>query len=281
MAQQPTKNAAVMARQQALGDLAPMRPASNYTFDELYRLGQVLHASGLYEDVKDAAQATVKILKGQELGIPPTSAMSAFDIIQKKLFIKPWAIAAKINSCGYGFYRITRQDADACHILFTRKYPGMGWVECGTVTYTIQEAQAHGLTSRSAHWKTNPAHMLYQRAMGRGGAMYFPELLAGLDVPQDTTPVTHVQAQSNVRTLFGDQPEGDNGTAYTPVKNVTPSGKSETTPSDWRTRVEELASYAKGAFGQQVWAALEDADYPEDQGEALAMQLADLAAAGE
>lgn len=101
------------------------------------------------------------------------------------------------------------------------------------------------------------------------------------DVEREKNDIPPERVQTNIVDLFGDQPEGQNGTAHTPVKNITPSGKGDTTPSDWRTRVEELASYAKGEFGQQVWAALEDADYPEDQGQALAMQLADLAAADE
>lgn len=195
---------AALVRREALGTLQPLRPAGSYTFEELYRLGQVLYKSGLFEDVKDEAQAVVKILRGQEMGIPPTTAMSAFDLIQKKLFIKPWAIAAKINACGYGSYRVLAQTAEACTIRFARKYPGEGWQPCPDVTYTFAEALAHGLTTRSGHWKASPANMLYMRAMGRGGAMYFPELLAGLTPPQEDTPVTEEEGATNVIDLFGD-----------------------------------------------------------------------------
>lgn len=195
---------AAIIRREALGDLQPLRPAGSYTFDEIYRMGQVYHASGLFEDVKDAAQAVVKILRGQEMGIPPTTAMSAFDLIQKKLFIKPWAIAAKINACGYGSYQVTEQTEKRCTIVFSKKYPGQGWRQCPPVSYTIEEAQAHGLVNRSAHWKASPANMLYQRAMGRGGAMHFPELLAGMEMPPDDAPVPMDKGQQNVIDLYGD-----------------------------------------------------------------------------
>ena len=233
-----TPNTAALARRDALGDLQPLKPAGSYTFDDLYRLGQVFHASGLFDDVKDAAQATVKILKGQEMGIPPTTAMSAFDLIQKKLFIKPWAIAAKINACGYGQYKVLRQDAEACTLAFAKRYPGQGWQACPPVTYTIEEARAHGLVGRSAHWKANPAHMLYQRAMGRGGAMYFPELLAGLEVPTDDTPVTVEQGQQQVIDLFGDQ-QGVRA-ARDASRNIMPQDTPQESPSTAKnTRVEK------------------------------------------
>ena len=182
-----------------------MHPSGSYTFDEIYKLAEVCVASHLFEDVTDAAQAFVKIYKGQELGIPPTTAMAGIDIIRKRLFIKPWIIAAKINTCGYGAYRVVSQNDEACSILFRRKYPGEGWVDCPVETYTFAEAKGHGLTERSDHWKVNPAHMLYQRAMGRGGAKYFPELLGGMEPARDDTPISEEEHATNILDLMGDQ----------------------------------------------------------------------------
>src|SRR5262245_12773812 len=96
-------------------EIKDLRPSgSYYSFDEMYRMAQVCHASGIFEDVADAAQAMIKIMKGQELGIPPTTAMTGFDLIRKRLFIKPWVIAAKINACGYGSYEIVTQTDQEC-----------------------------------------------------------------------------------------------------------------------------------------------------------------------
>jgi len=197
------ENKAVV-RKDMPAELVGLRPAGVYTFDELYRLAQVCHASGMFKDTADAAQAMIKIVRGQEIGLPPTTAMAAFDIIKDHLFIKPWAIAAKINSCGYGTYRVILQTPEECRIAFTRRYPVEGWVALPLIGYTIAEARAHGLVDRSPHWKANPAHMLYQRAMGRGGVMYFPELLAGLEAPPDDTPIPAERHRQNIVELFGD-----------------------------------------------------------------------------
>jgi hypothetical protein len=189
----------------SLRDLRPLG-AGGYTFDEMYRLAQVCQACGLFEDVKDASQAMIKIVKGQELGLPPLSAMAAIDIVAKRLFLKPFAMAAKINTCGYGGFRVTVQTPEICTIIFMRKYPGLGWQDCPPVSYTIEEATGQGLLTRGGiHWKSTPAHMLYQRCLGRGAAMYFPEVLMGLTASFDEAPVSEAQHASNVADLYGDQ----------------------------------------------------------------------------
>ena len=118
-------------------ELTGVTAPGGYSFDELYRFAQVCHASGLFEDTTDAAQAMVKIVRGAELGLPPTTAMTAFDIIRKRLFVKPWVIAAKIQACGYGAFRVQEQTNERCVIVFRRKDPVTGWYDCPDVTYTF------------------------------------------------------------------------------------------------------------------------------------------------
>src|SRR5262245_37705774 len=111
-------------------ELHGQRTLQPYDFDQLYRFAQICHASGLFEDTTDAAQAFVKVARGAELGLPPTTAMTAFDLIRKRLFIKPWAIAALINASGYGDFRVMHTGSEKCTIRFRRKYPGVGWQDC-------------------------------------------------------------------------------------------------------------------------------------------------------
>lgn len=238
----------VVMRKEMPTELVGLQPSGSYTFDELYRLAQVCHASGMFRDTADAAQAMMKILRGQEIGLTPTTAMSAFDIIKDRLFIKPWAIAAKINSCGYGTYRVLTQTDQECSILFRRKYAGEGWRDLPPVGYTIVEAKAHGLLERSPHWKASPGHMLYQRAMGRGGAMYFPELLAGLEAPPDDANIPMDRHQQNIRDLYGDIHGSPNAPNF-----ARDAGKVETSTnarSPETSRVSEPAVVA--ASGQKT-----------------------------
>lgn len=232
--------------------LQGIRAAGNYTFDELYRFAQMCHASGLFEDITDAAQAMVKIVKGQELGLPPTTAMAAFDIIRKRLFIKPWAIAAKINTCGYGYFTVEEQTDARCALLFHRKHPGVGWIASPPVVYTIEEARAHGLIDRSPHWKASPAHMLYQRALGRGAGMYFPELLAGLTPAQEDTALPPERLAENVTLLFDDRPTASTPPRQTPGSDEPPEPDPAATLLEHITRVVLASGRTPGVYWRET-----------------------------
>ena len=275
-------------------ELQGLRPAGAYTFDELYRFAQMCQSSGLFEDITDAAQAMIKIVKGQEMGLPPTTAMSAFDIIKKRLFIKPWAIAAKINTCGYGGYRITEQTPERCTILFRRRYPGQGWVYCPPVSYSFAEAKAHGLVGRSPHWQSSPAHMLYQRAMGRGGAMYFPELLAGIEPPPDDTPIPEARHRQNIVDLFGDHvdptaPAREEPPAPDPVTNARNVTKEPPSPPDATPESSQAPegkktpsrASAEGWAMETLDAHRDDANLPKEILEQIAAALSPLSPATE
>jgi hypothetical protein len=169
---------------------------------DLTTIADVFVSSGLFEDVKDASQAFVKILKGQELGLQPVQAMEAFDIVQKRLFMKPRTIGALINACGYGAYRPLERTPERCVIRFSRRTRD-GWVDYPDIAYTLATAEAQGLVQRSPQWNTDPANMLFWRCLGRGGAQYFPELLAGLTPPPDATPIDEGQAAQTIAELWG------------------------------------------------------------------------------
>lgn len=239
-------------------ELQGLRPAGSYTFDELYRIAAACAASGLFEDTKDEAQALMKILRGQEMGLPPTTAMTAFDIIAKRIFIKPWAIAAKINSCGYGGYVVLTSTDQECTIQFRRKYPGQGWRDLSPITYTFAEAQAQGLTGRSAHWRNSPAHMLYMRAMGRGGARYFPELLAGLEPPPDDTPIPTQHAQRNIEELWGSRAAREDTVDLETGEVIDAAAVQEETP---RQRLEGFLQQAR-PLAKQTTRLVESGDEP-------------------
>jgi len=245
-----------------------------YDFDRLYRFAQVCHASGLFEDVKDAAQAFVKIASGAELGLAPLTAMKAIDLIRGHPFLKPWAIAGLINASGYGSYQVLEQTPTRCAIQFRRRLPAVGWTDCPLVTYTLEEAQAHGLVQRSPHWKASPAHMLYQRAMGRGGARYFPELLAGLTaVPEEPTPAP-AQLADAVDALYGPRmPQG----AAAPL-GLAPEASAA--PGPHHEPAGGLARRSpEGAAWDTLRAHADDGRVPEEVREAIQAALGPLAPA--
>lgn len=57
--------------------------ANNLT--DIQRLGNILAASGYFSDAREMAQAAVKVMAGQELGIPPVASMMGINIIKGKV----------------------------------------------------------------------------------------------------------------------------------------------------------------------------------------------------
>jgi hypothetical protein len=64
--------------------------------------------SGMFTDVKSAAQAIVKIQAGQEIGIPPFASMTGIHIIQGKPTIGAGLIASRVKGSGKYDYRVNR-----------------------------------------------------------------------------------------------------------------------------------------------------------------------------
>ena len=82
--------------------------------NEAMQLGEVLYKSGYFADVKNAAQAVVKILRGQELGIPPVTALEQVYVISGKTALGASLIASKIKASGKYNYKIKRLDDNGC-----------------------------------------------------------------------------------------------------------------------------------------------------------------------
>src|SRR5262249_56671466 len=49
---------------------------------DLQNLGQIFVKSGFFADIKDAAQAIVKVMAGSELGFPPIASMTGVYLFQ-------------------------------------------------------------------------------------------------------------------------------------------------------------------------------------------------------
>jgi len=172
--------------------------------------------SGLFKDISDSAQALVKIVKGQELGLQPMASMDAFYIIKGELMMASQCCAALVNACSYASYTPISHDEKHCTIRF-QKLTREGWVNFPDVTYTIEIAIARGVMEKgkardgreydkSPEWKADPKNMLYWRAMQRGVRYYFPELMAGLTADIGYPAVTDDKFNEIKADLFGDDP---------------------------------------------------------------------------
>src|SRR5438105_10182829 len=110
--QQPPAQTAIAER---LGDQP--KPPADLTFPplpgigiDLVTLGRFLVQSGYFTDVKSISQAAVKVLLGQELGVPPITAMMHVYLVQGRPALASGLMAAKIKGSGRYSYKIVRHD---------------------------------------------------------------------------------------------------------------------------------------------------------------------------
>jgi len=153
------------------------------TTTEIMSIGKAFAESGMFPDVKTAAQAIVKIQAGQEIGIPPFAAMSGIHIIQGKPTIGAGVMASCVKGSGKYDYRVVESSEAVCSIDFYQ-----GKEKIGNSTFTIADAKKAGTKNLDKF----PKNMLFARAMSNGVKWYTPDVFSGpVYVPEEmTAPIT-------------------------------------------------------------------------------------------
>jgi len=137
-------------------------------------LAEAFHKSGMFSDIKSAAQAIVKIYAGQELGLPPVYAMSNVNIISGKPAVSANALGLLIKRSGKYDYRITEHTDLKCVIDFFQ----MGQ-KVGASTWTMDDTKRAGLSEKQT-WKQYPRALLFSRALSQGARLYCPDAIGGV-----------------------------------------------------------------------------------------------------
>lgn len=148
------------------------------TVADLSEIGQIFVKSGFFQDTRDAAQAIVKVMAGQELGFAPIASMTGVYIVKGKVSLSANLMAAAIKRSGRYTFRVRKLDASACEIEFFEMDKAGKRESLGVSGFTIAEAQQAGL-AQSATWKNFPRNMLYARAMSNGAKWYCPDVFGG------------------------------------------------------------------------------------------------------
>lgn len=159
---------------------------------EIMSIGKAFAESGMFPDIKTAAQAVVKIQAGAEMGIPPFAAMSGIHIIQGKPTVGAGLMAANVKGSGKYDYRVTESTDKVCSIDFYQKVVeaknnGTGeWTtryeKIGTSTFTIEDAKKAGTKNIDKF----PKNMLFARAISNGVKWYTPDVFSGpVYVPEE------------------------------------------------------------------------------------------------
>lgn len=175
---------------------------------DMMTLGQTLAKSGYFQDARDAAQAVVKVLAGQEMGIGAIAAMTGIYIVKGRVTLSANLMAAQIKRSGRYNYRVTKLDDSGCEIAFSE-----GGQEIGRSNFSADDAKAAGLWNSSEPWKKTPRNMLFARAMSNGAKWYCPDVFSGpvytpdeLNGPEITTDAPALTVEP-VRQITTQAPE--------------------------------------------------------------------------
>lgn len=179
---------------------------------EILTMGKAFVESGMFPDIKTAAQAVVKIQAGQEIGIAPFAAMTGIHIIQGKPTIGAGIIASRVKASGKYDYRVVQQTDAACSIDF---YQGKDKI--GNSTFTIEDARKAGTKNLDKF----PKNMLFARAISNGVKWFCPDVFSGpVYTPEEMVDIT----PEEVTTASSEQ---KNGKAVKRIEEPKPEEKKE------------------------------------------------------
>lgn len=157
-----------------------LRTPQNEELANVQRLGNLLVASGYFADARDMAQAAVKVMAGQELGIPPIAAMMGINIIKGKVSLGVHLIASRVRAHGYDF-RFKRHDKTGCTLEFYSRPDSSGKRQVlGESSFTEDDAKNAGLMGDM--YRKYPKNMYYSRAMSNGAKWFTPDVFGGAPV---------------------------------------------------------------------------------------------------
>lgn len=231
-----------------------MQPKDDSRLSELAVIAQAFAVSGYFKDFdannarKGAAQALVKILRGQDLGISPSAAVESIYMIDNTTAMSAHLMAGLIRRSGADF-DIEENDDKKCTIAY---YADMNRdVLIGRTSFTIQKAQRAGLLGKY-NWKAYPEDMLYSRAMSRGwrryfshlgmGAVYTPEELGHEERGQEKDEVdqSHIEAEEALYRAVGVSTDSQNGGTQDTLDTEPDIGHSSDTGEMSETTEPEL-----------------------------------------
>jgi hypothetical protein len=167
------------------------------TMDDAERAARAMAGSGFFTDAKQASQAVVKILAGQELGFGPFTSMVGVHIIKEKPTLAANLMAAAIKRSGKYNYKVVKHDDNECHLEFYELWGGK-WEKVGDSIFTIADAKKAGVYETNANWKKYPRNQLFARAMSNGHKWYAPDAFNGATVYTPDEMGAMVDEEGNV-----------------------------------------------------------------------------------
>lgn len=178
----------------------------------LSQLASAMAKSGYWRDIRSAAQAAVKIIAGQEMGIPAVAAMNHIYIVNGRACADSQIMAAKIRESEEYDFRIDRLDNDGCQITFLRRRNGT-WEELQPPSvFTREDAERADLVKKQTY-QQYPRNLFFARALSNGARWFCSHLfLSASWTPEEMgAEVDEQGAPISVQVVAPELDEGDGG----------------------------------------------------------------------
>ncbi len=238
---------------------------------QLSEIGGIFAKSGYFKDVRDAAQAVVKIMYGKELGFSPVISMMGIHIIEGKPALSSNLMAGMVKRSGKYDYRVVKLTDTECNLMFLQ-----GGQEVGPSNFSIADATKAGVVRAGGSWTKYPRNMLFARALSNGLKLYCPDLSMcpiynpeelGAEVSEEGNVVSH-PVSAPVVTMEGKTFGKPKDTVAGAAVGGGPASSSEsvgagptTAPIQSLPPIDDLVAMAKSAQNRMEQ-AIEDNPQP-------------------
>jgi hypothetical protein len=150
---------------------------------------EVFYESGLFSDIKNVAQAMVKVAAGKEMGLSPVQSMNSVYICRGKIAFETKVFLAKLKDSKKYDYSVSFSKSpdgktNACSVKiygFDMKHQRQ---EIGEATFTATDAANMGKLYSDAY-KSYRDLMFFYRAASKAMKMFCPDILGCAQCAED------------------------------------------------------------------------------------------------
>lgn len=198
--------------------------------NEIMSIGKAFAESGLFPDIKQAAQAIVKIQAGQEMGIAPFAAMTGIHLIQGKPTVGAGIIASRIKASGKYDYKVKEMTDKNCSLDF---YEGGQLI--GNSSFSIEDAKK----AETKNMNKFPRNMLFARAISNGQKWFCPDVFScSVYTAEELSQVTE-DTQAEITTENKDPEKETEHPIITEPSDIDKEENTEAIPGHWYAKLEK------------------------------------------
>lgn len=172
-------------------------------FDGMYRMSQVMAASGLMpKDLSRPEKVFVALQLGYELGLTPMQSVQSIAVINGRPTIWGDAMLALVMRSGLMENIDEREQGDGDALQYTCIVHRKGFNKPVARTFGIKKAKGAGLMAKDS-WKKYPGRMCQMRARSWALRDAFPDVLKGMRSPADVDDGDLLDASSDAIPVTG------------------------------------------------------------------------------